>query len=168
MGVHISFVRSVQYFLLPHILKLRVNSSTNLDSWQLNQLRAMKVGGNASATEFFTRHGGASLLSDTDPKKKYSSRTAELYKEELARRVKEDSIKYVSLNPARSKCLSQLLDSRPGPLLMEVTCHNQLIPHRRRKKTSFLLGTNLPRLNPRLLPLQPQPRPQSVDLFPEW
>ena len=106
MGVHISFVRSVQYFLLPHILKLRVNSSTNLDSWQLNQLRTMKVGGNASATEFFTRHGGASLLSDTDPKKKYSSRTAELYKEELARRVKEDSIKYVSLNPARSKCLS--------------------------------------------------------------
>ncbi|KAG9315478.1 Arf GTPase activating protein [Chiua virens] len=69
MGVHISFVRS-----------------TNLDSWQLNQLRTMKVGGNASAMEFFTRHGGASLLSDTDPKKKYSSRAAELYKEELAKR----------------------------------------------------------------------------------
>lgn len=55
----------------------------------------MKVGGNASATEFFTRHGGTSLLSDTDPKKKYSSRTAELYKEELAKRVKEDIVKYV-------------------------------------------------------------------------
>ncbi|KAI0691155.1 hypothetical protein C8T65DRAFT_587380 [Cerioporus squamosus] len=73
MGVHISFVRS-----------------TNLDSWQLNQLRTMKVGGNASATEFFTKHGGAALLSDSDTKKKYSSRVAELYKEELARRVKED------------------------------------------------------------------------------
>ncbi|KAF8263696.1 hypothetical protein EI94DRAFT_1740325 [Lactarius quietus] len=73
MGVHISFVRS-----------------TNLDSWQLNQLRTMKVGGNGSATEFFTRHGGSSLLNDSDVKKKYSSRVAELYKEELMRRVKED------------------------------------------------------------------------------
>ncbi|KAI0369401.1 ArfGap-domain-containing protein [Pilatotrama ljubarskyi] len=77
MGVHISFVRS-----------------TNLDSWQLNQLRTMKVGGNASATEFFTKHGGAALLSDSDTKKKYSSRVAELYKEELARRVKEDAARY--------------------------------------------------------------------------
>ncbi|KAJ8521726.1 hypothetical protein ONZ45_g1628 [Pleurotus djamor] len=77
MGVHISFVRS-----------------TNLDSWQLSQLRNMKVGGNTSATEFFTKHGGASLLTDSDTKKKYSSRVAELYKEELARRVKEDVSKY--------------------------------------------------------------------------
>jgi hypothetical protein len=65
-------------------------SSTNLDSWQHVQLRTMKVGGNGSATEFFTRHGGASLLTDTDVKKKYTSRVAELYKEELARRIKED------------------------------------------------------------------------------
>ena len=80
-----------------------VNSSTNLDSWQLSQLRTMKVGGNASATDFFTRYGGASLLSDNDTKKKYSSRTAELYKEELAKRSKEDAIKYVLLNPALLK-----------------------------------------------------------------
>jgi ADP-ribosylation factor GTPase-activating protein 2/3 len=53
----------------------------------------MKVGGNASATEFFTRHGATMLLSDSDTKKKYSSRAAELYKEELARRVKEDIAK---------------------------------------------------------------------------
>ncbi|KAK7689970.1 hypothetical protein QCA50_006610 [Cerrena zonata] len=77
MGVHISFVRS-----------------TNLDSWQLNQLRTMKVGGNASATEFFNKHGGSALLNDSDSRKKYSSRIAELYKEELARRVKEDTAKY--------------------------------------------------------------------------
>ncbi|KAH9849451.1 hypothetical protein C2E23DRAFT_761853 [Lenzites betulinus] len=77
MGVHISFVRS-----------------TNLDSWQLVQLRTMKVGGNASATDFFTKHGGSALLSDSDTKKKYSSRVAELYKEELARRVKEDANKF--------------------------------------------------------------------------
>ncbi|KAI0823247.1 ArfGap-domain-containing protein [Trametes gibbosa] len=77
MGVHISFVRS-----------------TNLDSWQLNQLRTMKVGGNTSATDFFTKHGGSALLNDSDTKKKYSSRVAELYKEELARRVKEDATKF--------------------------------------------------------------------------
>ena len=64
--------------------------STNLDSWQLAQLRTMKVGGNASASDFFTKHGGSSLLSDSDTKKKYSSRVAELYREELARRVKDD------------------------------------------------------------------------------
>ncbi|KAF9255072.1 ArfGap-domain-containing protein [Marasmius fiardii PR-910] len=77
MGVHISFVRS-----------------TNLDSWQLAQLRNMKVGGNQSATDFFMKHGGSSLLNDTDTKKKYSSRVAELYKEELAKRVREDATKY--------------------------------------------------------------------------
>ncbi|RPD56694.1 ArfGap-domain-containing protein [Lentinus tigrinus ALCF2SS1-7] len=77
MGVHISFVRS-----------------TNLDSWQLNQLRTMKVGGNASATDFFNKHGGAALLNDSDTKKKYSSKVAELYKEELARRVKEDAARH--------------------------------------------------------------------------
>lgn len=55
----------------------------------------MKVGGNTSATEFFTKHGGSSLLSDADTKKKYSSRVAELYKEELAKRVKDDVAKYV-------------------------------------------------------------------------
>ena len=53
----------------------------------------MKVGGNAAATDFFTKHGGAALLSDSDTKKKYSSRVAELYKEELARRAKEDAVK---------------------------------------------------------------------------
>ncbi|KAI6028069.1 hypothetical protein BKA83DRAFT_4238069 [Pisolithus microcarpus] len=79
MGVHISFVRS-----------------TNLDSWQLNQLRTMKVGGNASAVEFFTRCGSAVLLSDADTKKKYTSRAAELYKEELSRRVNEDASKFPS------------------------------------------------------------------------
>ena len=68
-------------------------SSTTLDSWQLSQLRTMKVGGNASATDFFTRNGGSSVLIDSDQKRKYTSRVAELYKEELARRVKDDILK---------------------------------------------------------------------------
>ncbi|KAJ7599846.1 hypothetical protein C8J56DRAFT_2132 [Mycena floridula] len=77
MGVHISFVRS-----------------TNLDTWQLAQLRNMKVGGNTSAADFFQKHGGASLLTDADSRKKYSSRVAELYKEELTKRVSEDAAKF--------------------------------------------------------------------------
>jgi ADP-ribosylation factor GTPase-activating protein 2/3 len=51
----------------------------------------MKVGGNASARDFFTKHGGSALLHDSDTKKKYSSRIAELYKEELAKRANEDA-----------------------------------------------------------------------------
>jgi ADP-ribosylation factor GTPase-activating protein 2/3 len=93
MGVHISFVRYASNALAKvHSAAIDHFSprSTNLDSWQLAQLRTMKVGGNASATDFFTRHGGASLLDDSDVKKKYTSRAAELYREELARRVKED------------------------------------------------------------------------------
>ncbi|CAE6507481.1 unnamed protein product [Rhizoctonia solani] len=77
MGVHISFVRS-----------------TNLDSWQLGQLRTMKVGGNQSATDFYTRHGGASLLSASDTKSKYQGRVADLYKEELQKRVREDAARF--------------------------------------------------------------------------
>lgn len=77
-----------------------VISSTNLDSWQLNQLRTMKVGGNGSATDFFSQHGGSSLLNDSDTKKKYSGKIAELYKEELARRVKEDAARCGSLTLA--------------------------------------------------------------------
>ena len=46
----------------------------------------MKVGGNGSATDFFTRHGGSMLLDESDVKKKYTSRIADLYKEELAKR----------------------------------------------------------------------------------
>ena len=55
----------------------------------------MKVGGNASASDFFTKHGGSALLADSDTRKKYSSRVAELYKEELAKRAKEDTSRRV-------------------------------------------------------------------------
>ena len=69
----------------------------------------MKVGGNTSATEFFTKHGGAALLNDSDVKKKYSSRVAELYKEELAKRVKEDITKYESGHIVLPSVLTTLL-----------------------------------------------------------
>jgi ADP-ribosylation factor GTPase-activating protein 2/3 len=53
----------------------------------------MKVGGNASATDFFNKRGGGSLLGSSDTKTKYGSPVAELYKEELAKRVNVDAAK---------------------------------------------------------------------------
>ncbi|KAF2188739.1 ArfGap-domain-containing protein [Zopfia rhizophila CBS 207.26] len=77
MGVHISFVRS-----------------TNLDIWQWDQLRIMKVGGNESATKYFQTHGGSAALASKDPKTKYTSNAATKYKEELSRRCAADSKQY--------------------------------------------------------------------------
>ncbi|ELR04116.1 hypothetical protein GMDG_01420 [Pseudogymnoascus destructans 20631-21] len=77
LGVHISFVRS-----------------TNLDQWQWDQLRIMKVGGNESATKFFQSNGGTAALNSKDPKTKYTSNAAIKYKEELKKRAAKDAIEY--------------------------------------------------------------------------
>ncbi|PSS02175.1 hypothetical protein BD289DRAFT_422769 [Coniella lustricola] len=77
LGVHISFVRS-----------------TNLDQWQWDQLRVMKVGGNESATKFFQSNGGTAALNSKDPKTKYQSNAATKYKEELKRRAARDAQDY--------------------------------------------------------------------------
>ncbi|TGJ84491.1 hypothetical protein E0Z10_g4282 [Xylaria hypoxylon] len=77
LGVHISFVRS-----------------TNLDQWQWDQLRVMKVGGNESATKFFRSNGGSAALASKDPKTKYQSPAAGKYKEELKKRAARDAIEY--------------------------------------------------------------------------
>ncbi|KAF2124964.1 ArfGap-domain-containing protein [Dothidotthia symphoricarpi CBS 119687] len=77
MGVHISFVRS-----------------TNLDLWQWDQLRIMKVGGNESATKYFQSHGGSAALASKDHKAKYTSNAATKYKEELTRRCTADARLY--------------------------------------------------------------------------
>lgn len=74
LGVHVSFVRS-----------------TVLDSWTYDQLRIMKVGGNQSATEYFSKHMGASLLAKQDAVSKYTSRAALTYKDELKRRAERDA-----------------------------------------------------------------------------
>ncbi|KAM0751161.1 ArfGap-domain-containing protein [Meredithblackwellia eburnea MCA 4105] len=75
-GVHITFVRS-----------------TNLDQWTWAQLRAMKVGGNQSFTEYLLRHPGAPSQS-TPVKDKYSHRAALLYREELVKRMAIDEQKF--------------------------------------------------------------------------
>ncbi|KAI9199243.1 uncharacterized protein BJ171DRAFT_519269 [Polychytrium aggregatum] len=79
LGVHITFVRS-----------------TNLDSWSLDQLRLMKVGGNQNCLEFFRQYSGgpAGLDKFKDPKVKYTSRAAVLYKERLKKLADEDAKKY--------------------------------------------------------------------------
>ena len=53
LGVHITFVRLVLY--LARTGMILILSSTNLDTWTLAQLRTMKVGGNASFAEFFSK-----------------------------------------------------------------------------------------------------------------
>ncbi|KAI0913642.1 hypothetical protein F4823DRAFT_575964 [Ustulina deusta] len=77
LGVHISFVRS-----------------TNLDQWQWDQLRVMKVGGNESATKFFRSNGGSAALVSKDAKTKYQSPAATKYKEELKKRAARDAVEY--------------------------------------------------------------------------
>lgn len=53
----------------------------------------MKTGGNESATKYFQSHGGSAALASKDPKTKYTSNTANKYKDELARRVEADQRK---------------------------------------------------------------------------
>ncbi|KAJ7132653.1 hypothetical protein C8R46DRAFT_1201807 [Mycena filopes] len=73
MGVHITFVRS-----------------TNLDSWSVPQLRAMKVGGNAAFSTFLHKNGAGTITG----KARYESRAAELYREDLAKRVAADAARF--------------------------------------------------------------------------
>ena len=74
LGVHLSFVRS-----------------TNLDTWRTDYLRRMKTGGNAAAAEFFNKHGGSTLVNESNAKKKYESKVAELYRAELDKREVNDA-----------------------------------------------------------------------------
>jgi hypothetical protein len=108
----------------------------------------MKVGGNAFAGDFFTKHGVSSLLSDVDTKKKYSSRVGELYKEELARRVKDDVARSVSsftVKISHNETIL-LLGSPTGSLSMGLKPLLQRLPKRRQRMTSSILGPSLPHL----------------------
>jgi ADP-ribosylation factor GTPase-activating protein 2/3 len=73
--------------------KTRVSTSRSilLDSWTWEQLRTMKVGGNANARKFFESHGDSR---GKDAKTKYSSRVAMMYREHLERLAEQDRQKY--------------------------------------------------------------------------
>jgi len=71
MGVHITFVRSV-----------------DLDEWTQKQIDAMRIGGNDNAKKFFRKHG----CTDSS-EKKYTSKAAVAYKAELSKLVEAEAAK---------------------------------------------------------------------------
>eukprot|EP00593_Proboscia_inermis_P006696 CAMPEP_0171300116 /NCGR_PEP_ID=MMETSP0816-20121228/8934_1 /TAXON_ID=420281 /ORGANISM="Proboscia inermis, Strain CCAP1064/1" /LENGTH=373 /DNA_ID=CAMNT_0011776397 /DNA_START=39 /DNA_END=1160 /DNA_ORIENTATION=- len=75
MGVHLTFVRSV-----------------DLDEWTQRQIDAMRIGGNGTARSYFRKHG-MPLDGGKDADKKYKSRVAAKYREELAKLVEEEAKK---------------------------------------------------------------------------
>lgn len=74
MGVHLSFVRSV-----------------DLDEWTQNQIDAMRLGGNGNARAYFRKHG----LTDMHGKieKKYNSKAAQSYRTELSKMTNNEAMK---------------------------------------------------------------------------
>lgn len=71
LGVHKSFVRS-----------------TTLDQWTDRQLQFMRLGGNATARQFFKEHGWVENANSVDKfEAKYSSRAAKLYKTHIDKEV---------------------------------------------------------------------------------
>lgn len=69
MGVHLSFVRSTQ-----------------LDKWKAHELKAMELGGNGNARQFFRDHG----VTELETESKYQTRAAELYKKHLKDLVEKE------------------------------------------------------------------------------
>ncbi|KAJ1328608.1 hypothetical protein BSLG_010340 [Batrachochytrium salamandrivorans] len=87
MGVHITFV-SAAFRRWNNAYRFRTRSVT-LDSWSVDQMRRMKLGGNHNFSEFLKGHGGAAGFKDA--KSKYTSRAALQYKERLQRLIDEDT-----------------------------------------------------------------------------
>ena len=75
MGVHLSFVRSV-----------------DLDEWTQSQLDAMRLGGNGNARSYFRKHGFTDLYGGKT-EKKYNSKAAVSYRSELSKLVAAEGAK---------------------------------------------------------------------------
>jgi ADP-ribosylation factor GTPase-activating protein 2/3 len=70
LGTHLSFVRSA-----------------DMDKWKIEHLRAMQLGGNKLAKEFFKSHGWDASSSSQDFEAKYKSRAAKMYHKQLYRQI---------------------------------------------------------------------------------
>jgi len=81
MGVHLTFVRSV-----------------DLDEWTQRQIDAMRLGGNENARSFLRKNGLTDLHGKIE--KKYTSKAARLYKEELNKLVDQEAVKRGEMAPA--------------------------------------------------------------------
>ncbi|KAI1004377.1 hypothetical protein K3495_g3832 [Podosphaera aphanis] len=102
LGVHISFVRS-----------------TNLDQWQWEQLRKMKVGGNESATKFFKANGGTAALNSKDPTTKYGGAVAVKYKEEIQKRSEKDAVEFPDCVVITDVIRNGTSNDSPNPVVEE-------------------------------------------------
>ncbi|XP_056605179.1 ADP-ribosylation factor GTPase-activating protein 3 [Triplophysa dalaica] len=118
LGVHLSFIRS-----------------TELDSnWSWFQLRCMQVGGNASASTFFSQHGCDASAANT----KYNSRAAALYREK---------IKNLATQATRRHGTELWLDSQAplsptSPVDKQQDFFTQHIQPVQREQSSFPLNVN--------------------------
>lgn len=65
--------------------------SIDLDTWYPDQVARMVAGGNANAAAFFRQHG-VNPSAPLDPKAKYSSRAASLYRQQLDKLAKKAGV----------------------------------------------------------------------------
>lgn len=75
LGVHLTFVRSI-----------------DLDEWTQPQVDAMRLGGNGNARAYFRKHGFTDLIGGK-ARKKYTSKAAVTYKNELKKMVDKEKKK---------------------------------------------------------------------------
>lgn len=80
LGTHISFVRSAE-----------------MDKWKPDHFKAMQLGGNLRAKEFFKQHGWDGDSGAQDFEAKYSSRAAKLYTKQLAKEIAASKAKPVAV-----------------------------------------------------------------------
>jgi hypothetical protein len=127
--------------------------STVLDSFTVDQMRVMKVGGNLNATEHFKQFG-ASFIKDA--KSKYTSKAALVYKEKLQKWVQEDKQRWglllllhcvffkeinsrLNINPKKATRMELCLKAqRDG----KRTLPQEIMPKKDREMTSFQTGNS--------------------------